>query len=294
MPSATDESARGRLQAAGALRVSGLSSGYGRVTVLHDVGFALAPGTVLGISGPNGAGKSTLLKTLAGLLTATSGEATLNGASLLSQRPHRRVAAGLALVPEGRQVIGSLSVESNLAMTLMARGRLRPDAEHRRRLEEALGLFPRLRERLGLSAAMLSGGEQQMLAIARALMTAPRVLLLDEPSQGLAENVVGQVTEALRSLKGRLSMVIVEQNADVLDALADERLSLRLGRVHDGARPGPLARRQPARGQPTQRQHSRGSLDPARITAVPGAPPRSAPAGPCVYEPAGRSGTRRR
>ena len=93
--------------------------------MLHDVGFALAPGTVLGISGPNGAGKSTLLKTLAGLLTATSGEVTLNGASLLGQRPHRRVAAGLALVPEGRQVIGSLSVESNLAMTLMARGRLR-------------------------------------------------------------------------------------------------------------------------------------------------------------------------
>jgi branched-chain amino acid transport system ATP-binding protein len=234
MSSATDETARGRRQAAGALRVSGLSSGYGRVTVLHDVGFALAPGTVLGISGPNGAGKSTLLKTLAGLLTASAGDVTLNGASLLGQRPHRRVAAGLALVPEGRQVIGSLSVESNLAMTLMARRRLRPDAEHRRRLEEVLGLFPRLRERLGLSAAMLSGGEQQMLAIARALMTAPGVLLLDEPSQGLAENVVGQVVEALRGLKGGLSMVIVEQNLDVLDALADERSSLRLGRIHDG------------------------------------------------------------
>ena len=233
MPSATDEAARGR-RTAGALNVSGLSSGYGRVTVLHGVGFALAPGTVLGISGPNGAGKSTLLKTLAGLLTASAGDVTLNGVSLLGHRPHRRVAAGLALVPEGRQVIGSLSVESNLAMTLMARRRLRPDAEHRRRLEEVLGLFPRLRERLGLSAAMLSGGEQQMLAIARALMTAPGVLLLDEPSQGLAENVVGQVVEALRGLKGGLSMVIVEQNMDVLDALADERLSLRLGRIHDG------------------------------------------------------------
>jgi branched-chain amino acid transport system ATP-binding protein len=233
MPSATDAAATGR-PGAGALRVAGLSSGYGRVTVLHDVGFALAPGTVLGISGPNGAGKSTLLKTIAGLLTASAGDVTLNGSSLLGQRPHRRVTAGLALVPEGRQVIGSLSVESNLAMTLMARRRLRPDAEHRRRLEEALRLFPRLRERLTLPAAMLSGGEQQMLAIARALMTAPRVLLLDEPSQGLAENIVGQVTEALGSLKGTLSMVIVEQNMDVLDALADDRLSLRLGRIHNG------------------------------------------------------------
>jgi len=242
-PAARDPRAQTETQPrsqAGALRVADLHSGYGRVTVLHGVAFDLAPGTVLGISGPNGAGKSTLLKTVAGVLTATAGDVTLDGASLRGQRPHRRVAAGLALVPEGRQVIGSLSVESNLAMTLMARRRLRPDAEHRRRLDEVLGLFPRLRERLSLQATMLSGGEQQMLAISRALMTAPRVLLLDEPSQGLAVNVVGHVVEALRSLKGRLSMVIVEQNLDVLDALADERLSLRLGRIHDGG-PGPVA-----------------------------------------------------
>ena len=240
-PAARDPRAQTETQPrpqAGALRVADLHSGYGRVTVLHGVAFDLAPGTVLGISGPNGAGKSTLLKTVAGVLTATAGDVTLDGASLRGQRPHRRVAAGLALVPEGRQVIGSLSGESNLAMTLMARRRLRPDAEHRRRLDEVLGLFPRLRERLGLQATMLSGGEQQMLAISRALMTAPRVLLLDEPSQGLAVNVVGHVVEALRSLKGRLSMVIVEQNLDVLDALADERLSLRLGRIHDGGGPG--------------------------------------------------------
>jgi len=218
---------------AGALRVSGLRAGYGRVTVLHGVGFDVAPGTVLGISGPNGAGKSTMLKAVAGLITASAGDVTLDGGSLLGRRPHRRVAAGLALVPEGRQVIGSLSVESNLAMTLMARRRLRPDAEHRRRLEEVFGLFPRLRERLRLPATMLSGGEQQMLAIARALMTAPRVLLLDEPSQGLAVDVVAQVVRSLQSLKGGLSMVIVEQNLDVLDALADERLSLRMGRIHE-------------------------------------------------------------
>ena len=234
MASVTDAGERDPRAGAGALRVSDLRAGYGRVTVLHGVGLDLDPGTVLGISGPNGAGKSTLLKTIAGLISASTGDVTLDGASLLGRRPHRRVAAGLALVPEGRQVIGSLSVESNLAMTLMARRRLRPDAEHRRRLAEVLGLFPRLRERLTLPSAMLSGGEQQMLAIARALMTAPRVLLLDEPSQGLAVDVVGQVVRALQSLKGGLSMVIVEQNAGVLDALADERLSLRMGRIHDG------------------------------------------------------------
>jgi branched-chain amino acid transport system ATP-binding protein len=234
MASVTDAGERDPRAGAGALRVSDLRAGYGRVTVLHGVGLDLDPGTVLGISGPNGAGKSTLLKTIAGLISASTGDVTLDGASLAGRRPHRRVAAGLALVPEGRQVIGSLSVESNLAMTLMARRRLRPDAEHRRRLAEVLGLFPRLRERLTLPSAMLSGGEQQMLAIARALMTAPRVLLLDEPSQGLAVDVVGQVVRALQSLKGGLSMVIVEQNAGVLDALADERLSLRMGRIHDG------------------------------------------------------------
>lgn len=231
MASAPSMTARAPDAQAGALRVADLHSGYGRVTVLHGVGFDLAPGTVLGISGPNGAGKSTLLKTIAGLLPANSGDVTLDGASLLGHRAHRRVAAGLALVPEGRQVIGSLSVEGNLAMTLMARRRLRADAEHRRRLEEVFELFPRLRERLDVSATMLSGGEQQMLAIARALMTAPRVLLLDEPSQGLAVNVVTHVIQALESLKGRLSIVIVEQNLDVLEELADERLSLRLGRI---------------------------------------------------------------
>jgi branched-chain amino acid transport system ATP-binding protein len=251
--SVTDKAALGQRAAAGTLRVSGLHSGYRRVTVLHGVGFTLAPGTVIGISGPNGAGKSTLLKTIAGLLTASAGEVTLDGDSLLGYQPHRRVAAGLALVPEGRQVIGSLSVENNLAMTLMARRRLRPDAEHRRRLAEVFALFPQLRERLNLSAAMLSGGEQQMLAIARALMTAPRVLLLDEPSQGLAVNVVAQVTDALRSLKGGLSMIIVEQNGDVLDALADERLSLRLGRIYDGGphqggHPDPWPADSPAEG----------------------------------------------
>jgi branched-chain amino acid transport system ATP-binding protein len=214
------------------LELQDVRSGYGDLIVIRDVSLTVPSGSITVLLGRNGAGKSTLLKTIAGLLTASSGDVTLDGVSLLGHRPHRRVAAGLALVPEGRQVIGSLSVESNLAMTLMARGRLRPDAEHRRRLAEVLGLFPRLRERLDLSAAMLSGGEQQMLAIARALMTAPRVLLLDEPSQGLAVDVAGHVVQALQSLKGGLSMVIVEQNLDVLDALADERLSLRLGRIH--------------------------------------------------------------
>ena len=233
MPSATDEARGGRT--AGALRVAGLSSGYGRVTVLHDVGFTLAPGTVLGISGPNGAGKSTLLKTLAGLLTASAGEVTLNGSSLLGTRPHRRVTAGACPGPRGtagdRVAVGGEQPRDDpdgpapaapgrrapapprgrAAAVPAAAGAARPAGRHavRRRAADA-GDRPRADDRT-------------------------RVLLLDEPSQGLAENVVGQVTEALRSLKGGLSMVIVEQNLDVLDALADDRLSLRLGRVHNGS-----------------------------------------------------------
>jgi branched-chain amino acid transport system ATP-binding protein len=186
---------------------------------------------VLGIAGPNGAGKSTLLNTLAGLIALKQGEIELDGRSLTRQRPHKRVASGLALVPEGRQVIGGLTVAANLSVTVMARGRLKVDGQHRLREQEVLELFPSLERRMDVGASSLSGGEQQMLAIGRALMNRPRVLLLDEPSQGLAVGVVQTVIDALAQLKGSMSMVIVEQNPVVLDALADDVIRLRMGRI---------------------------------------------------------------
>jgi branched-chain amino acid transport system ATP-binding protein len=216
---------------AAGLQVEDLHAGYGPVTVLHGVTLECHPGQVLGITGPNGAGKSTLLNTIAGTISAGRGRILLADAEVHRRAPHLRVRDGLALVPEGRQVIGSLSVQHNLDVTVMARRRMSLDAEHRRRVREMLDLFPRLEDRLGVAASSLSGGEQQMLAISRALMTRPRVLLLDEPSQGLSVNVVALAIDALRRLRGSVSLVIVEHNTDVLDELADDVVHMSLGRV---------------------------------------------------------------
>ena len=217
--------------AGASLAVSDLTAGYGRVTVLHGVSFIAGAGEVLGISGPNGAGKTTLLNAIAGLNPRCSGGVDLNGVHLARHPAYVRVSRGLALVPEGRQIIGSISVRANLELTLMARGRLRPDAEHRARMDQVLELFPGLKNRLRVPGSVLSGGEQQMLAIARALMTGPRVLLLDEPSQGLAPSVVSAVVDALQHLKRSVTIVLVEQNPHVLQMLADRTLTLSLGRI---------------------------------------------------------------
>jgi ABC-type branched-subunit amino acid transport system ATPase component/ABC-type branched-subunit amino acid transport system permease subunit len=229
-PARRERKAHGPRGARG-LTVTDLTAGYGSVTVLHGVSLAAAEGEVLGISGPNGAGKTTLLNAMAGLNRRCSGDVVLGDTSLAGQAPDRRVALGLALVPEGRQVIGALTVRANLELTLMARGRLRPDAEHRERLARVLELFPRLRELQQAPGLSLSGGEQQMLAIARALMTGPRALLLDEPSQGLAGPVVDVLIDTLRGLRRSVTMVLVEQNPTVLEALADRVLTLRMGRL---------------------------------------------------------------
>lgn len=220
-----------RTSGGASLEVSGLSAGYGRVTVVHDVCLEVKPGEVVGLEGPNGAGKTTLLNALVGLNTRCSGQVSLDGVRLDSQSSHRRVSQGLALVPEGRQIIGSITVGANLDIALMARGRWRVDDEHRARRSAVLDLFPRLNERLDAPGSVLSGGEQQMLAIARCLMTEPRVLLLDEPSQGLSPAAVTIVVEALERLKGSVTMLIVEQNPYVLDALVDRTLTLSLGRL---------------------------------------------------------------
>lgn len=214
-----------------ALGVEDLHAGYGAVTVLHGVSFSVGVGECLGIRGPNGAGKTTLLKTLAGVLPAKNGRVMLNGEAIDRDPPHRRVSKGIALVPEGRQIIGSLTTQANLDITMLSHGSARRDEGHAQRLAMVHDLFPILASRSNQPGGSLSGGQQQMLAIGRALMTDPDVLLLDEPSQGLAEVVVEEVAAALQTLRGHVTMIVVEQNEDLLTSVADRVISLRVGRM---------------------------------------------------------------
>lgn len=220
-------------RAGSSLTVDSLRAGYGSVMVLHGLSFSVEAGECVGIRGPNGAGKTTLLKALAGTLPTKEGRVLLDGAAIHRDPPHRRVRKGLALVPEGRQIIGSLPVRGDLDITILSRGRARRDEIHQQRLENVYELFPILRERQTQAGSSLSGGQQQMLAIGRALMTDPDVLLLDEPSQGLAEAVVDEVATALQALRSRVTMVVVEQNAELLSAVSHRVLSLRVGRMVD-------------------------------------------------------------
>jgi branched-chain amino acid transport system ATP-binding protein len=212
-----------------ALVVEGLSGGYRSLVVFRDASFAVEPGRTLGILGPNGAGKSTLLKTIAGLLPAQGGSVVHDGVAMGESRAHRRVRTGLVLVPEGRQILAELTVQENLELGRAA-GRL-GNVEFAARFAEVFAIFPRLAERRRQKGGALSGGEQQMLAIARALLLDPTLLMLDEPTQGLAPIMIRQVLTALQSLKGRFAMVVVEQNRAFLDTLADMTLTMRNGRL---------------------------------------------------------------
>jgi len=211
------------------LETQDLSGGYRSLVVFSGVNLALERNTITGILGPNGAGKTTLLKTLAGLLRTQAGAIRLHGNDIAGTPAHQRARDGLVLVPEGRQIFQALSVRENLGIPRAA-SRLNP-AEFRARCEEILETFPRLRERLDQAGGSLSGGEQQMLAIARALLLAPDVLMLDEPTQGLAPIMVAQVLRSLETLRGRLSMLLVEQNRDFLVRLSDSAFVLRSGRL---------------------------------------------------------------
>jgi ABC-type branched-subunit amino acid transport system ATPase component len=211
------------------LEVRELSGGYGAFTVFSGVDLTLTPVTVTGILGPNGAGKTTLLKALAGLLRPHGGSIRLDGRDIACEAAHWRARHGLALVPEGRQIFQSLTVAENLGIP-RAGSRLGARAYAARR-GEILDIFPRLGERLHQPGGALSGGEQQMLAIARALLLDPAVLMLDEPTQGLAPIMITQVLQCLQGLRGRFSMLIVEQNLDFLSRLADRTFTLRGGRL---------------------------------------------------------------
>jgi branched-chain amino acid transport system ATP-binding protein len=215
------------------LRTSGLTAGYGTATdVLHRIDIDVAPGSVVGVVGANGAGKSTLLRVLAGLMPRRTGTITLEGVEIPEEGPAKRLRRGIVMLPEGHRVLRNLSVEENLRLAAISqwpRGvKARTDAV----LPTVYELFPILAQRRGQLAGLLSGGEQQMVSISRALVSQPKVLLLDEPSMGLAPIVIDRIYEALDKLRATgLSMLVVEQDYARLNKVCDQMHVLRLGEV---------------------------------------------------------------
>ena len=213
-----------------ALALKDIDAFYGDSHVLQKVSFRLDEGRLLGLLGRNGAGKSTCMNVTVGLLPARSGTVEVFGAAVSRLPPEQIAARGVALVPQGRRVFRSLTVRENLAVA--ARN---PDAGSRHApwtIETVFAMFPRLAERRNQMAAHLSGGEQQMLAIGRALMQNPRVLLMDEPSEGLAPQIVAEVMATIRKLKeSGLSIVLVEQSPKLVFDIADDIVILNSGRI---------------------------------------------------------------
>ncbi len=211
------------------LEVSGLSADYGSFRALFEVSLEVAAGETVAVIGPNGAGKTTLMRVISGMLRARSGGLAFEGRSLAGLKAHRIVEAGIAHVPENRRLFPRLSVEENLRMGAYLRAARADFAERRRWV---FSLFPRLEERRRQLAGTLSGGEQQMVAIARALMSKPRLLLLDEPSAGLAPLVVQQVFDLVRRIaREGFTVLIVEQNVQQVLELVDRAYLLEAGRI---------------------------------------------------------------
>jgi branched-chain amino acid transport system ATP-binding protein len=221
------------------LTVEGLHAGYDNLRVLHGVDLAVPAGHLLAVIGANGAGKTTLLRAVSGLVRPSAGKVTVDGRAVTGLRAERIAAAGLAHVPENRLVFPSLTVADNLALGGWTRRRSRSSDDRERVLE----LFPRLRSRLAQPAGTLSGGEQQMVVIGRGLMARPKVLVLDEPSVGLAPRLVGEIFAALGRLRGELGLAIllVEQNARAAFRVADRVAVMDRGRVVTGGTPDELA-----------------------------------------------------
>jgi branched-chain amino acid transport system ATP-binding protein len=221
---------------AAALEVSGLSAGYGRVPVVHDISLSVQPGDHLGIIGANGAGKSTLLKAISGLVVPRAGSVRMGGTEISRMPAWRRPAAGLVLVPESRELFGGLTVEENLRAGCVAA----PRAERAARVAQAYALFPSLGSLRGRQARLLSGGQQQTLAIARAVAARPAVLLLDEPSLGLSPIAVSDLVRSLHELRSSLGLTVVvaEQSLTVVRETCESVIALNLGRV---VRSGPAA-----------------------------------------------------
>jgi branched-chain amino acid transport system ATP-binding protein len=210
------------------LSVEQVRSSYGRIEALHGVSIEVARGEIVTLLGANGAGKTTLIRAISGVQPISAGQIRFDDRPLEGVSAHARVALGIAQVPEGRQVFAPLSVEDNLRLGAWPRRNARFDAE----LASVYELFPVLASRRRISAGMLSGGEQQMLAIGRAIMAKPRLLLLDEPSMGLAPILVEQILDVVRGLKqAGLTVLLVEQNARAALAIADRGYVVETGRI---------------------------------------------------------------
>lgn len=210
------------------LQVENLTSRYGRIEVLHGVDLHVSSGEIVSVVGANGAGKTTLLKCLSGVQPISGGMVHFRGEDISGYAAHRRTGLGLAQAPEGHQIFTNLTVEDNLRLGAY----LYNDDRIDRDMAEAFALFPILRERRNMSAGDLSGGQQQMLSVARALMSRPNCLLLDEPSMGLAPKLVSQILDVVKNLRTlQVTVLMVEQNALAALAISDRGYVMETGRI---------------------------------------------------------------
>jgi branched-chain amino acid transport system ATP-binding protein len=220
------------------LNVQGLCTGYGRIPILNGVSFAVEIGEFIGILGHNGMGKTTLLKALMGFLPATAGTVRFDGHDVTAAEPYQRARLGLGYVPQGREIFPGLTVYDNLRM-----GCTKENGGEQETIEEVLEEFPRLRPLLDRSGGALSGGEQQLLALARCLCGKPRLILLDEPTEGIQPSIIDEIVEVLQRLRDKtgLTMILVEQNLDFIAALSRRILIIQKGAITRELRPDDLA-----------------------------------------------------